>query len=195
MTTDRPYGCCRLVAALLLLSAGLTPSAAASEQVVDFESAVIYVAGDKPNRVEQWVEKGVVMKLAREPKTTKAKGRLMFFPHPSSGRKGILNAIATEGIPVQATFPKQVSTATVALWGSTGTPALIEAFDSEGAVVDRAKLESTPDRKGPGEPIPIFTMTVSAKRIAYIQFSGPREGEYLVADEIRFTPIEDGAEK
>jgi len=33
-------------------------------------------------------------------------------------------------------------------------------------------------------------MTVNASRIAYIQFSGPREGEYLAADEIRFTPIE-----
>jgi hypothetical protein len=194
MTADRPCARHRIVSVLLLLAAGLNPSAA-SEQVVDFESALIYVAGDKPNRVEEWVEKGVVLKPAREPKTTKAKGRLMFFPHPSSGRKGILNAIATEGIPVRATFPTPVSSATVALWGSTGTPALVEAFDSEGAVVDRVKLESIPGRKAPGEPIPIFTMTVRAKRIAYLQFSGPREGEYLVADEIRFTPVEDGAGK
>jgi hypothetical protein len=33
-------------------------------------------------------------------------------------------------------------------------------------------------------------MTVHAARIAYIQFSGPREGEFLAADDVRFTPIE-----
>ena len=33
-------------------------------------------------------------------------------------------------------------------------------------------------------------MTVRAGRIAYIQFSGPREGEYLAADEVRFTPVD-----
>jgi len=31
---------------------------------------------------------------------------------------------------------------------------------------------------------------VKAGRIAYIQFSGPREGEYLAADEVRFTPVD-----
>jgi hypothetical protein len=113
----------------------------------------------------------------------------MFFPHVSTGRKGILCAMALEPIPVRATFPTQVSTVTLALWGSTGTPALLEAFDAEGKVVDQARLESIPVRKTPADPVPIFTMTVSAARIAYIQFSGPREGEYLVADEVRFTPI------
>ena len=76
-----------------------------------------------------------------------------------------------------------------------GTPALLEAFDSDSRVLDRASLESIPGRKAPGDPVPIFTMTVSARRIAYIQFSGPREGEYLAADEVPFTPIEDGEQK
>ena len=76
------------------------------------------------------------------------------------------------------------------MWGSTGTPALLEAFDAEGKVIDRSSLESIPGRKAPGDPVPIFTMTVSAPRIAYIQFSGPREGEYLAADEVRF--VEEG---
>jgi len=31
-------------------------------------------------------------------------------------------------------------------------------------------------------------LTVKGERIAYVQFSGPREGEYLAADELRFTP-------
>jgi hypothetical protein len=54
--------------------------------------------------------------------------------------------------------------------------------------VDRASLPSAPGRKAPGDPVPIFTLTVNAARIAYIEFSGQREGEYLVADELRFTP-------
>ena len=80
------------------------------------------------------------------------------------------------------------------MWGSTGTPALLEAFDAEGKVLDRARLESVPGRKAPGEPKPIFGMTVSGKRVAFVEFSGPREGEYLAADEVRFTPI-DGADR
>jgi len=69
-------------------------------------------------------------------------------------------------------------------------PALLEAFDAEGKVIDRASLESVPGRKATGDPVPIFTMTVHAGRIAYLHFSGSREGEYLAADEVRFTPIE-----
>jgi len=182
----------KLAAALLLL----LPAIGAAEQVVvDFEDAVILRPDEKPVRVEQWVEKGVVFKLARQPRESKAKGVLMFFPHQTSGHKGIVCAMAKEPIPVQATFPKPVSSVTVSLWGSTGTPALLEAFDSEGNVVDRVKLESIPGRKAPGDPIPVFNMTVSAKRITYIEFSGPREGEYLAADEVRFTPIEDDDQK
>src|SRR4029077_2094495 len=110
--------------------------------------------------------------------------------HLATGHKGIVCAMATESIPVRATFPRPVSAVTLSFWGSTGTPALLEAFDDEGKVVDRASLESVRGRKAPGEPVPIFTMTVKASRIAYIQFSGPREGEYLAADEMRFTPID-----
>ena len=76
------------------------------------------------------------------------------------------------------------------MWGSTGTPALLEAFDAEGNVIDRASLDSIPGRKAPGDPVPIFTMTVKAGRIAYIEFSGPREGEYLAADEVSFKTID-----
>jgi hypothetical protein len=181
-----------LAGALLLLYPGNGSYAAGREQVVvNFEDAVVLGSDEKPNRVEQWVEKGVVFKLARQPQKSKTKGLLMFFPHPSSSRKGIVCAMATEPIPVQATFPHAVSSVTVALWGSTGTPALLEAFDSDGNVADRAKVESIPGRKAPGEPVPVFQMTVHAKRIASIQFSGPREGEYLVAEEVRFTPVEE----
>jgi hypothetical protein len=174
----------------------MAAQAAAGEQIViDFEDAVVLSADDVPERVEQWVEKDVVFRLAHEPRQSKAKGMVMFFPHLASGHKGIGCAMATEPIPVRATFPTPVSSVTLALWGSTDMPALLEAFNSGGNVVDRVALETIPGRKVPGEPIPIFEMTVSAERIAYIQFSGPREGEFLAADEVRFTPIEDDDQK
>ena len=126
-----------------------------------------------------------------EPKQTKGKGMLMFFTHLDTGHKGLVCAMATEPIPVRARFEKPVSSVAISFWGSTGMPALLEAFDVEGKVVDRASLESVPGRKAPGDPVPIFNMTVKASRIAYVEFSGPREGEYLAAEEVRFTPVED----
>jgi hypothetical protein len=182
-------------AALYAVVSAMSVHAATEQVVVDFESATVRFPDDKPNRVTQWVEKGVTFTLAREPRQSKAKGMLMFFSHLGTGHKGIVCAMATEPIPVRATFPKPVSSVTVAMWGSTGMPAVLEAFDVEGKVVDRASLESILGRRNPGEPVPIFTMTVSAKRIAYIEFSGPREGEYLAADEVRFTPVDDGSKK
>jgi hypothetical protein len=181
----------RSAAARFLLLLGAAGHAlSADEIVVDFERAVPLLADRKAYRVARWEEKGVVFTLAREPQQTKGKGMLMFFAHLSNGHKGILCAMATEPIPVRATFPEPVSSVTVSFWGSTGTPAVLEAFDAEGKVIDRASLESVPGRGAPGDPIPIFTMTVKARRIAYVQFSGPREGEYLAADEVRFTPID-----
>ena len=53
----------------------------------------------------------------------------------------------------------------------------------------KRSLPSVPGRKAPGDPVPTFTMTVRGDGIAYIQFSGPREGEYLAADEVSFTPM------
>lgn len=181
----------RAAARRFLLLLGATACAwSAEEVVVDFENAVPLLADRKANRVPQWEEKGVVFTLAHQPEHTKGKGMLMFFTHLSTGHKGIVCAMATEPIPVRATFPKPVSSVTVSFWGSTGTPVLLEAFDAEGKVVDRANLESVPSRKSPADPVPIFTMTVRASSIAYIQFSGPREGEYLAADEVRFTLAE-----
>jgi hypothetical protein len=181
--------------ALLLLGAVACYAAEAPPVVVDFESAVLLQPDDLANRIEQWEEKGVVFKLARAPQQSKAKGLVMFFSHLGSGHKGILCAMAAEPIPVRATFPVPVASVTLALWGSTGTPALLEAYDHDGKVVDRVRLASVPGRKAPADPVPVFTMTVSAQRIAYIEFSGPREGEYLVADEVRFTPIADGGKQ
>jgi hypothetical protein len=35
--------------------------------------------------------------------------------------------------------------------------------------------------------VPFFRLTVRAPAIAAIRFSGPRNGEFLAADEIRYT--------
>lgn len=172
---------------LLLLLAAAACGWSSTEVVVDFENAVPLLADRKANRVPRWEEKGVVFALAREPQLTKGKGMLMFFTHLSTGHKGIVCAMATEPIPVRATFPKPVSSVTISFWGSTGTSAVLEAFDAEGKPVDRASVEAVPGRKAPGDPVPTFTLTVKADRIAYIHFYGPREGEYLAADEVRFT--------
>ena len=168
---------------LLVLIAGAASAARAQETVIDFEQAEI----GKPT--PSWTEKGVVFNLAGPLTQSKATGRIMFFPHLATNHKGILNAMATEqAIPVQATFPNSVSAVTLVVWGSTGCPAVVEALDKNGAVVDKASVAAVPGRKAPGDPVPFLELTVKAPAIAAIRFSGPRNGEFLAADEIRFTP-------
>ena len=168
------------LALVLLALAPVILSADSGETVIDFEQAEI----GKPTT--NWVEKGVVFALAHQPKQSKAAGRIMFFPHLASNHKGILCAMADEQIPVQATFPNGASSVTLVLWGSTGCPALLEAFDKNGVSLDKASVASVPGRSDPKDPVPTFTLTVTAPEIAYVRFSGPRSGEFLVADELRF---------
>ena len=166
----------------LLAGIALASAAHAEELTIDFEQAEI----GKP--VPTWTEKGVVFKLAGPLTQSKATGRIMFFPHLATNHKGILNAMAAEqAIPVQATFPTSASAVTLVLWGSTGCPALLEALDKDGVVVDHASVAAVPGRKAPGDPIPFLQLTVKAPAIAAIRFSGPRNGEFLAADEIRIT--------
>ena len=139
-------------------------------------------------------EKGVVFALAHQPKQSKAAGRVMFFPHLATNHKGILCAMATEQIPVQATFPKAASSVSLALWGSTGCAALLEAFDKSGTLVDKASAAVVPGRTKPEDPIPMFELKVKAREIAYIRFSGPRTGEFLAADEVRFIAKSDSTD-
>ena len=162
--------------------AGAVSVGQAEEIVIDFEQAEI----GKPTPT--WTEKGVVFNLAGPLTQSKAKGRIMFFPHLATNHKGILNAMATEqAIPVQATFPKAVSAVTVVFWGSTGCPALLEALDAKGDVVDKVSVAAVPGRKSPADPVPFITLSVKAPAIAAIRFSGPRDGDFLAADEIRYT--------
>jgi hypothetical protein len=165
----------------LLVSIAAAP-VLAGEIVIDFEHAEI----GKP--APTWTDKGVEFKLAGPLAQSKAAGRIMFFPHLATNRKGILNAMATEqAIPVQATFPVSASVVTLKLWGSTGCPALLEALDVNGAVVDKTSVAAVPGRKKPADPVPFLELTVKAPAIAAIRFSGPRNGEFLAADEIRIT--------
>jgi hypothetical protein len=172
----------RFTLILLLTSARL--ASAQTNVVLDFEKAEI-----SGRWIESWEEKGVVFTPARAPTRGKAKARLTFFPHIPSGRKGILSAMADDPIPVRARFPAGASSVTLVLWGSTGCAARLEAYDQDGKPVDKASLDVIPSRKVPGDPIPTFELTVKGSRIAYVEFSGPRAGEYLAADEVRFVPI------
>ena len=162
------------------------PPPAQGEVVVDFEKAEIGTP------VTQWEEKGVTFELAGPlQRTPAAKPRVMFFPHLATGHKGILNAMSTDqGVPLKMALPGAgASSVTLVLWGSTGCPAVVEAFDQEGKLLDKKSVNAIPGRKAPNEPVPFSIFTVQGAAIAYVNLSGPRNGEFLAADEMRFVPI------
>jgi hypothetical protein len=136
-----------------------------------------------------YTDRGVVFAPAHRPTKSRAAGRVMFFPHLKTDRKGILNAMADESIPVEVRFPKGASAVTLVLWGSIGSSAVVEAFDKDDKVVDRAAVPKVPERSGPEHPVPSFELSVKGREIAYVRFSGAPPGGYLVADELRFTPL------
>ncbi len=141
--------------------------------------------------MSSYTDRGVVFAPSRQPTKSRAAGRVMFFPHLKTGRKGILNAMANESVPVEIRFPKPVTSVTLVLWGSIGSEAAVEAYGRNGDVVDRASRDRVPSRAGPEQPIPGFELTVKASAIAYVRFSGAPAGGYLVCDEVRFTPPAD----
>jgi len=75
------------------------------------------------------------------------------------------------------------------LWGSIGSAAVVEAYDKDGRVVDRASHEKVPERTGPEQPIPSFELMVKAPTITFVRFSGASPGGYLVCDELRFNTL------
>jgi hypothetical protein len=175
-------------AGLLALVAVGAPAAPTGEVVIDFEEAEI----GKP--VPVWKEREVVFTLAGAPVNSKAAGRVMFFPYLPTGRKGILNAMAHEQqIPLQARFPRAVASVTVVLWGSTGCPAKLQAFDAHDTLLAEYNVAAAPPRRAPGDPVPQFEMTVEKPGISSIRLSGPRTGEFLAVDELRFVPMDDSA--
>lgn len=163
------------------------------EVVIDFEDVPIRLDpndDEKINRLEIYEEKGVRFKLASKSKKTKMPGKIMFFPHLSSGRQGLVNAMAREQeIPVRMLFPTKASRVKIRFWGSTGTAARLAAYDDNGKEIGRDELDRIPGRKRPEDPIPTFELSIDAKDISYVEFSGPRTGEYLAADEVRFVSV------
>ena len=169
----------RVIGLALVLGLG-TP--AGGEVVITFDKA------ETGKAMPSYTDRGVVFALSRPPAKSHAAGRVMFFPHLKTPRKGILNAMASESIPVEVRFPKPAASVTLVLWGSIGSKAVVEAYDNDGNVADRASRDAVPARTGPEQPIPSFELTVKAAVIAYIRFSGATAGGYLVCDEVRFTP-------
>jgi endo-1,4-beta-xylanase len=149
------------------------------------------VETDKP--MASYTDQGVVFSLSRPPAKSRAAGKVMFFPHLKTPWQGILNAMANESIPIDVRFPKPVASVTLVLWGSIGSEAVVEAYDTDGKVVDRVSRDTVPARTGPEQPIPGFELTVKASTIAYVRYSGAPPGGYLVCDELRFTPAADAA--
>ena len=175
-----------LYAAILLGAlAGAPPTA--DEVVVTFDK----VETGKPVASYKDKDQGAEFALSRPSAKSKAAGRVMFFPHLKTDRKGILNAMADEPIPVEVRFPKPATGVTLVLWGSIGSEGLVEACDKDGKVVDTAKRDRVPERTGPEKPVPSFELTVKAPAIASVRFSGAPPGGYLVCDEVRFTPLPD----
>jgi endo-1,4-beta-xylanase len=175
------------VRALLLLILGGLAEPTDGPTILTFDA----VETGKP--MPKYTDRGVEFSLAHSPTRSRAVGRVMFFPHLKTPRKGILNAMANESIPVEIRFPKPVASVTLVLWGSIGSEAVVEAFDPDGKAVDRASREKVPERAGPEQPIPSFEMTVKAPVIASVRFSGSPPGGYLVCDEVRATPAGDPA--
>ena len=155
--------------------------AIAQDTVIDFESVQI----GKP--APTWTDQGVTFGLAHQPKKSKAVGRISFFPHLGTNRKGIVNAMANEAIPVRATFEKPVKKARLVLWGSTTSSALVEAFDVDGKRIATDRLEHVPVRKTPEDHVPFFELAVEGEGIAYIEISGSQPGGFVAVDEIRWS--------
>ena len=165
--------------------ANLSPQRnAGGEIVLTFADAPIGKA------IPSWTEGSVTFTLASPPQRSRAQGRVMFFPHLKTDRRGILNAMANEqAIPVKAQVTGGAASVTLVLWGTIGCHAWLEAHDKDGKLLDRAALPAAvPERKSPSDPIPSFELTVKAQNIAYVLFGGAHNGGALVADEMRYVP-------
>src|SRR4051812_31574237 len=158
---------------ILLAILGCLGAPADGPTIITFDA----VETGKP--MPSYTDRGVVFAPSRPPTRSRAAGRVMFFPHLKTPRKGILNAMADEPIPVEIRFPNPVAAVTLVLWGSIGSEALVEAYDAEGKVMDRASRDRVPERTGPEQAIPDFELTVNAPAIAYVRFSGAPPGGYL----------------
>ena len=84
----------RTIVLAVLGSLGTPPRPADGPVIITFDK----VETGKP--MPSYTDQGVVFALSRPPTTSRAAGRVMFFPHLKTPQKGILNAMANESIPV-----------------------------------------------------------------------------------------------
>src|SRR3982750_3378709 len=131
-------------APMIALAILCCPGASADEPTV-----ITFDAAETGKPMPSYKDRGVEFALTPPPKKSRAAGRVMFFPHLKTPRKGILNAMASESIPVRVRFPKPAASVTLVLWGSIGSRAVVEAYDADGNVVDRASRDAVPARTGP----------------------------------------------
>jgi hypothetical protein len=174
----------RYCMATIAYAVAFGPGAFAQDSVIDFESVQI----GKP--MPTWSDQGVTFGLAHQPKKSNAVGRITFFPHLGTNRKGIVNAMANEAIPVRATFENPVKKVQLVLWGSTTSSALVEAFGVDGTRIAKDGIENVPVRKQPEDHVPFFTLAVEGEGIAYIEISGSQPGGFVAVDEIRWVQVE-----
>ncbi len=171
----------RFCLATIAMAIAFSEFAFAQDSAIDFESAPI----GKP--MPTWSDQGVTFGLAHQPKKSKAVGRISFFPHLGTNRKGIVNAMANEAIPVRATFEKPVKRVQLILWGSTTSSAVVEAFGVDGNRIAKDGLERVPVRRTPEDHVPFFELAVKGEGIAYIEISGSQPGGFIAVDEIRWS--------
>ncbi len=127
------------------MASALASAASADAQVIiNFDK----VETGKP--MPSYTDQGVMFALAHKPTKNRSAGKVMFFPHLKTPKKGILNAMANESIPVEVRFPKPVASVTLVLWGSIGSEALVEAYDKDGKIIDKAAHDKVPDAHWPG---------------------------------------------
>jgi hypothetical protein len=177
----KPIPRVKLLLPIALIISFLGAKLPAQEVIVDFESAEI----GKP--MTSYTEREVAFELAHAPRKSKAKGRVMFFPHLGDNHKGIINAMADESIPLNIKLPKPATKVVLGLWGSTTSAALVEAFDSTGKLVAKDELKQVPVRTRPEEHVPYFTMSVESPNITSIQVSGAQPGGFVAVDELQIT--------
>ncbi len=181
MITWRPIDWLRPLLAVTILAQFFSAAISfADENIIDFEKTEI----GKP--IPTWSEQGVTFTLAHEPEKSKAKGRISFFPHLGTDRKGVVNAMANEAIPIRVSFGKPIKKVKLKLWGSTTSAALVQAFDAEGMLIAQDGLDQVPIRQSPEEHVPFFELSVEASNIVYIDVSGSKPGGFVAIDEIRW---------
>src|SRR5437899_2670397 len=129
---------------------------AVAEPTADGEVVITFDKVETGKPMASYTDQGVAFALSRRPEKSRAAGRVMFFPHLKTPRKGILNAMANESIPVEIRFPDPWTDVALVLRGSIGSEAVVEAVDAHGKVADRASCDRVTERTGPERPIPSF---------------------------------------